>query len=68
MNNIKKYREKFGLSQYRLGKRVGLTRQTILKIENERVSPTLETVLKISETLEESPCEIFCFSCCYKDR
>ena len=64
LNEIKKYRERVGLSQHRLGKKIGVTRQTVMKIENEKVSPTLEVVLKISEVLGEKPCKIFNIGCC----
>lgn len=47
--NIRKYREKEGLSQDKLAKKTGLSFHTIVKIEaGDTENPTIETVKKIA--------------------
>ncbi len=50
-NRIKKFRKTLGLSQYRLGKRVGISRISINQIETEKTIPNLRTANKIANTL-----------------
>lgn len=53
--NIKKLREKKGLSQDRLAKLADVANNTIIKIEQgENRNPTLETLKKISSALDVS--------------
>ena len=48
-NRIKELREKNGsLSQAALAKEIGVTRQTIIAIEQGRYSPSLESAFRIS--------------------
>lgn len=48
-NRVKALREQHGaLSQAALGEAVGVTRQTIIAIEQGRYSPSLETAFRIS--------------------
>jgi len=47
-NNLRKYREKHELTQERLAEKVGVTRQTIISIEGERYTPSLELSLKFA--------------------
>jgi len=50
--NIKKYREKKGISQDKLSKLAGVTLHTITKIESGVTSdPRIETVKKIADAL-----------------
>ncbi len=50
--NIKKYREKKGISQDKLSKLAGVTLHTITKIEfGVTPDPRIETVKKITQTL-----------------
>ena len=50
--NIKKYREKKGISQDRLSKLAGITLHTITKIESGATpDPRIETVKKIADAL-----------------
>jgi transcriptional regulator with XRE-family HTH domain len=50
--NIKKYREKKGISQDKLSKLAGITLHTITKIESGATSdPRIETVKKIANAL-----------------
>ena len=51
-DNIKKYRNKMGVSQDRLSKLADVTYNTIIKIESgANKNPTIETLAKIAEAL-----------------
>ena len=41
-NRIEKYRKPLGLSQHRLGKKVGISRTSINKIETGKTIPSLK--------------------------
>ena len=57
--NIKKYREKKGVSQDKLSKLAGVTLHTITKIESEATpDPRIETVKKIADALGVSVDEL----------
>jgi len=57
--NIKKYREKKGISQDKLSKLAGVTLHTITKIESGATSdPRIETVKKIADALGVSVDEL----------
>jgi len=50
--NIKKYRDKLGISQDKLSKMAGVTLHTIAKIETGSTSdPRIETLRKIADAL-----------------
>lgn len=51
MNNIKKYRTLAKMSQLELAKKVGVARQTINLIENQKYNPSLELCIKIAKAL-----------------
>jgi len=51
--NIKKYRQKMGISQDRLSKIADVTYNTVIKIESgANKNPTIETLAKIAKALE----------------
>ena len=51
-DNIKKYRQKLGVSQDRLSKIADVTYNTIIKIESGgSQNPTIDTLLKIAKAL-----------------
>jgi len=53
--NLKKLREKKGLSQDRLAKLADVANNTIIKIEQgENINPTLDTLKKVAKALEVS--------------
>jgi len=57
--NIKKYREKLGISQDKLSKLAGITLHTITKIESGTTpDPRIETVKKIADALGVSVDEL----------
>lgn len=51
-NNIRLLRRQRGLRQEDLAQKVGVTRQTIIAIENDRYDPTLKLAIKIARFLE----------------
>lgn len=58
-NNIKELRKNKKLRQEDLADKLGVTRQTIIAIENNKYDPTLELAMKISEFFEMSVNDIF---------
>ena len=58
-NNLKKLREKKGLSQDRLAKLADVANNTIIKIEQgENINPTLDTLKKMAKALDVSVDEL----------
>ncbi|KAF0092514.1 MAG: putative transcriptional regulator [Fusobacteria bacterium] len=61
-NNIRKlrfYNEE--MTQQELAKRTGVTRQTIVAIENSKYSPTLELAFRIAEVFRTKVEDIFTY-------
>jgi len=58
-NNIKYLRKQMGLRQEDVAKSLGVTRQTINAIENDKYNPTLELAMKIAKFFNTSVEEIF---------
>ena len=57
--NIKKYRNKIGVSQDRLSKLADITYNTIIKIESgSNTNPTIDTISKIAKALNVSVDEL----------
>lgn len=57
--NLKKLREKQGLSQDRLAKLADVANNTIIKIEQgKNINPTLDTLRKIAKALDVSVDEL----------
>lgn len=52
INQVKLYRMQSGLSQQSLATMVGVTRQTINMIENNKYNPTLQLCINIARALE----------------
>ena len=57
-NNIRELRKSKSLRQEDLAEILGVTRQTIIAIENNKYDPTLELAMKISKYFEVSVNEI----------
>ncbi|ETY73997.1 helix-turn-helix transcriptional regulator [Lactiplantibacillus fabifermentans] len=51
MNRVRQYRLAAGWSQLQLGRQVGVTRQTINLIENQKYNPTLQLCIGIATAL-----------------
>lgn len=61
-NNIRKIRlARSDLTQAELARRVGATRQTIIAVEAERYSPSLELAFRIAHVLGEPVDSVFIF-------
>lgn len=52
MNRVREYRRAKELSQMSLANKVGVARQTINLIENDKYNPSLDLCLKIAWNLE----------------
>ncbi|MEM4255207.1 MAG: helix-turn-helix transcriptional regulator [Candidatus Norongarragalinales archaeon] len=48
-NRLREYRARQNLTQDDLAKKVHVTRQTIIAIENEKYNPSLELAFKLSK-------------------
>lgn len=61
-NNIRKLRFLTGeMTQQELSERVGVTRQTLIAIENGKYSPTLELAFRISAVFEVPLNDVFSY-------
>lgn len=58
-NNIKKLRKQLGYRQEDMATALGVTRQTINAIENEKYNPTLELGMKLARLLNTTIEELF---------
>ena len=58
-NGIKELRKKLGLRQEDVAARLGVTRQTIIAIENNKYNPSLELAMKIARLLNTTVEELF---------
>jgi putative transcriptional regulator len=61
-NNLKEFRNKKDYTQDDLGKKVGVSRQTIISIERYRYKPSLELAMKIAEELNVKIEKLFYFA------
>ena len=52
MNRVQAFRKEKGLSQLALAKEIGVARQTINLIENDKYNPSLDLCIKLAETLD----------------
>ena len=52
MNHVKDFRKNLGLSQLGLVKQIGVSRQTINMIENNKYNPTLELCISLALALK----------------
>lgn len=52
MNRMKEFRKELGISQLELAKDIGVSRQTINMIENDKYNPTLELCLNLARSLQ----------------
>lgn len=58
-NNIKQLRKEAGLRQEDLAAQAGVSRQTIIAIENNKYDPTLELAMKLARLLHTTVEELF---------
>ncbi len=61
-NNIRKLRFEHGeMTQQELAERIGVTRQTIVAIEKEKYSPSLEAAFRIAAVFDQPLEAVFTF-------
>lgn len=58
-NRIKELRKQNGLRQEDMAKKLSVSRQTIIAIENDKYNPTLELAMKMARLLETTVEELF---------
>lgn len=58
-NIVKQLRKQAGLRQEDMAEALGVSRQTIIAIENDKYNPSLELAMKIAELLKLHVDEIF---------
>lgn len=58
-NIVKQLRKQAGLRQEDMARELGVSRQTIIAVENDKYNPTLELAMKIARLLELHVDEIF---------
>ncbi|WP_055109687.1 helix-turn-helix transcriptional regulator [Paenibacillus ihumii] len=58
-NHIHSKRKELGLSQLELAERVGVTRQTINAVENNKYDPSLKLAMNIAKVLQVTVEELF---------
>ena len=51
-DNIRQYRAKLRISQEILAEKAQISHQYVYKLENERIKPSVEYLLKIAEALD----------------
>lgn len=61
-NKLKEYRARLGINQSELGKRSGVSRQTISLIERGDYSPSVTLALKLAHIFEVSVEDIFSYT------
>ena len=59
MNRVKEFRKELGISQLDLAKGIGVSRQTINMIENDKYNPTLELCLNLARSLQTDLSSLF---------
>ena len=52
MNRVREFRHKMNLSQNALAKEIGVARQTINLIENNKYNPSLDLCIKLAKVLQ----------------
>ncbi|MBU1036857.1 helix-turn-helix transcriptional regulator [Patescibacteria group bacterium] len=60
-NRIKIYRAEFDLTQEDLANKVGVTRQTIIAMEQNKYVPSLELVFKVAKVFNQPIENIFSY-------
>ncbi|GAB1759135.1 helix-turn-helix transcriptional regulator [Priestia megaterium] len=60
-HRIKELRSAFGWTQEQLSEKIGVSRQTIISIENGRYNPSLELAYKIAKSFRCKIEDVFIF-------
>ena len=59
MNRVKNYRLLLGISQLDLAKAIGVSRQTINMIENNKYNPSLDLCINLAKALQTNLNSLF---------
>ena len=59
LNRVKQYRAHQKMSQLELARRIGVSRQTINMIENDKYNPSLKLCINIAKTLSVTLNDLF---------
>ena len=59
MNHVKDYRLLLGISQLDLAKAIGVSRQTINMIENNKYNPSLDLCINLAKALQTNLNSLF---------
>ncbi len=60
-NRVRELRDESGLTQQQLADAVGVTRQTVIAIERNRYSPSLEVAFRVALALGSPIGEVFAY-------
>lgn len=60
-NKIKEYRTQHGMNQQELGKRIGVSRQTISLIERGDYNPSITVCLKLAKVFGKKVDDLFLY-------
>lgn len=52
MNRVREFRLNLGISQLALAKQIGVARQTVNLIENNKYNPSLDLCIKLAKALQ----------------
>jgi len=58
-NHVKEYRKQYKLTQEELANNLGVTRQTIIAVENDKYNPTLELAMRLAKYLNTTVEDLF---------
>lgn len=61
-NRVKELREQLGVTQAELAEKIGMTRQTVIAIEQGKYSPSLEAAYRIARVLKMPLTDVFVWS------
>lgn len=61
-NRVKEYRKQYKLTQEELANKLGVTRQTIIAVENDKYNPTLELAMHLAKYLNTTIEDLFTLS------
>jgi len=61
-NRVRELRDSAGLTQQQLADAVGVTRQTVIAIERNRYSPSLEVAFRVALALGSPIGDVFAYS------
>lgn len=61
-NRVRELRDASGLTQQQLADAVGVTRQTVIAIERNRYSPSLEVAFRVAQTLGRPIGDVFAYT------